>query len=155
MRTCLRSASASGATRASSRRARRRTAVTTTCSRAAVSRCRTTAVVSHCVPPTCSINFRSRCWRRADSVGWALIGMAFVIWLALVILFTPRIDYRVSTPIRPDSEDFRYVIQSTCQAQLHYRNKVKILTDGSQFYPAMRDAILAAESSINLEAYIF
>ena len=85
-------------------------------------------------------------------MGWALIGMAFIIWLALVILFTPRIDYRVSTPIRPDSDDFRYVIQSTCQAPLHYRNKVDILTDGSQFYPARRDAILAAESSVNLQA---
>ena len=88
-------------------------------------------------------------------MGWTLIGMAFIIWLALVILFTPRIDYRVSTPIRPDSDDFRYVIQSTCQAAMHYQNKVDILTDGSQFYPAMRDAILAAQSSINLEAYIF
>jgi cardiolipin synthase len=88
-------------------------------------------------------------------MGWTLIGMAFIIWLALVILFTPRIDYRVSMPIRPDSDDFRSVIQSICQAPLHYRNKVDILTDGSQFYPAMRDAILAAQSSINLEAYIF
>ena len=88
-------------------------------------------------------------------MGWTLIGMAFIIWLALVILFTPRIDYHVSTPIRPDSDDFRYIIQSTCQGPIHYRNRVDILTDGSQFYPAMRDAILAAESSINLEAYIF
>jgi cardiolipin synthase len=88
-------------------------------------------------------------------MGWTLIGMAFIIWLALVILFTPRIDYRVSMPIRPDSDDFRYVIQSICQAPLHYRNKVDILTDGSQFYPAMRDAILAAQSSVNFEAYIF
>jgi cardiolipin synthase len=88
-------------------------------------------------------------------VGWTLIGMGFILWLALVILFTPRIDYRVSTPIRPDSDDFRYVIQSTCQAAIHYRNKVDILTDGGQFYPAMRDAIRSAQSSVNLEAYIF
>jgi cardiolipin synthase A/B len=88
-------------------------------------------------------------------MGWTLIGMAFIIWLALVILFTPRIDYHVSTPLRPDSDDFRHVIESTCQAAIHHHNKVDVLTDGSQFYPAMRDAILAAQSSINFEAYIF
>ena len=88
-------------------------------------------------------------------MGWTIIGMGFIIWLALVLLFTPRIDYRVSTPIRPDSDEFLHVIQSTCQAAIYDGNRVAIFTDGSQFYPAMRDAILAAESSIDLEAYIF
>ena len=78
-----------------------------------------------------------------------------VAWLVFVIFFTPRIDYRVSEPIRPDSDHFLHVIQSSCQASLHYSNRVEILTDGPQFYPAMRDAILQATTSINLEAYIF
>jgi cardiolipin synthase len=86
---------------------------------------------------------------------WTIVGMAFITWLVLVLLFTPRIDYHVTTPLRPDSDDFLHVIQSTCQAAIHHRNKVEILTNGAQFYPAMRDAILAAESSVNLEAYIF
>src|SRR3954467_15553047 len=81
--------------------------------------------------------------------------MGFIAWLALVLLFTPRIDYHVTTPIRPDSNDFLHVIQSTCQAAIHFSNKVQVLTNGTQFYPAMRDAILAAESSIDMEAYIF
>lgn len=86
---------------------------------------------------------------------WALIVLALVIWFLLVSLFTPRIDYRVSTPLRPDTDDFLHIIQSTCQAALHYRNRVEILTNGAQFYPAMRDAIRAAQASVNLEAYIF
>ena len=86
---------------------------------------------------------------------WTYIGIAFVTWLVLVMLFTPRIDYRVTMPLRPDSDEFLHVIQSTCQAAIHYGNSVQIFTDGAQFYPAMRDAILAAESSVNLEAYIF
>jgi cardiolipin synthase len=85
---------------------------------------------------------------------WAIIGIAFVVWLALVILFTPRIDYRVNTPLRPDSDDFLHVVQSTCQAAIHRHNRVEIFTNGPQFYPAMRDAIRAAEASVNLEAYI-
>jgi cardiolipin synthase len=88
-------------------------------------------------------------------VGWTIIGMGFIIWLAMVLLFTPRIDYHVSTPIRPDSSDFLHVIQSTCQAAIHFGNRVEIFTNGTQFYPAMRDALLAAESSIDMEAYIF
>lgn len=88
-------------------------------------------------------------------MGWTIIGIAFLVWLVLVLLFTPRIDYRVSTPLRPDSDEFLHVIQATCQAALHRHNRVDILTNGAQFYPAMRDAILQATGSINLEAYIF
>ena len=86
---------------------------------------------------------------------WTIIGLAFLIWLLLVFLFTPRIDYHVTTPLRPDSDDFLHVIEATCQATMHQHNRVEVLTNGAQFYPAMRDAILQAQASINLEAYIF
>jgi len=86
---------------------------------------------------------------------WAIPVVVFFVWLLLVILFTPRIDYRVSTPLRTESGGFLHVIQATCQATVHARNRVEILTNGSQFYPAMRDAILQAQASVNLEAYIF
>ena len=39
--------------------------------------------------------------------------------------------------------------------RIHFGNSVDIFTNGAQFYPGMRDAILAAESSIDMEAYIF
>ena len=73
---------------------------------------------------------------------WTLIGLAFITWLVLVLLFTPRIDYHVTVPLRPDSDEFLHVIQSTCQAAIHRHNRVEIFTNGAQFYPAMRDAIL-------------
>ena len=47
------------------------------------------------------------------------------------------------------------MIQSTCQAALHYGNYVEIFTDGPSFYPAMLDAIRSAARSINMELYIF
>jgi len=86
---------------------------------------------------------------------WQFIGLAFIAWFTLVLLFTPRIDYHVTVPLRPDSDDFIYVLQSACQAAIHHGNRVDIFTNGAQFYPAMRDAILAAEMSVNIEAYIF
>ena len=87
-------------------------------------------------------------------MGWAIIGIGFIVWFALVLLFTPRIDYHVTAPLRPDSDDFLRVVQSGCQATMHLQNRVEVLTNGAQFYPAMRDAIQAAQESINLEAYI-
>jgi cardiolipin synthase len=86
---------------------------------------------------------------------WQFVGLAFIAWFVLVLLFTPRIDYQVTVPLRPDSDEFVYVLQSTCQAAIHRHNRVDIFTNGAQFYPAMRDAILSAEMSVNLEAYIF
>jgi cardiolipin synthase A/B len=88
-------------------------------------------------------------------VGWTIIGLGFIVWFVLVLFFTPRIDYKVSHPTRPNSDEFLHVLQATCQAAMHFDNKVEILTNGAQFYPAMRDAILAAESSVNMETYIF
>jgi cardiolipin synthase len=86
---------------------------------------------------------------------WQFVALAFIAWFTFVFLFTPRIDYHVTAPLRPDSDEFVYVLQSACQAAIHRGNRVEIYTNGAQFYPAMRDAILAAEASINLEAYIF
>ncbi|MBM3820522.1 MAG: cardiolipin synthase B [Acidimicrobiia bacterium] len=86
---------------------------------------------------------------------WTIAGIAFLTWFVLVVLFTPRIDYHVSTPLRPDSEEFLHVVQLTCQAPVFGGNQVKVFANGAQFYPAMRDAIRAATASVNLEAYIF
>ena len=86
---------------------------------------------------------------------WAIIGVAFIAWLAVVLLFTPRIDYHVTLPLRPDADDFLHVVQFGYQGVIHAGNRVEILTNGAQFYPAMRDAIRGAQESINLEAYIF
>ena len=87
-------------------------------------------------------------------MGWTIIGIGFVVWFALVLLFTPRIDYHVTSPLRPDSDDFLRVVQFGCGAAIHRDNRVEVLTNGAQFYPAMRDAIRAARCSVNLEAYI-
>jgi cardiolipin synthase A/B len=90
-------------------------------------------------------------------MGWFLmaVGVAFLLWFVVVTLFTPRIDYHVTTPLRPGSAEFLHVLQSICEATFHYGNRAEVFTNGGQFYPAMRDAIRAARESVNLEAYIF
>jgi cardiolipin synthase len=89
-------------------------------------------------------------------VPWTIIALAaFIVWFVLVLFFTPRIDYRAEKPLRPDSAEFLHVVRTTCQASVYFHNKVDVLTNGAQFYPAMCEAIRAAEASVNMEAYIF
>ena len=85
----------------------------------------------------------------------ALAGALFLLWLVLVFLFTPGIDYHLSQRTSVKAEGFLYTLQSTCQAALHHGNRITVFTDGPSFYPAMLDAIRGAKHSINMECYIF
>src|SRR5262245_65584614 len=82
-------------------------------------------------------------------------GGGFLVWLVLVFLFTPGINYHLAQRTSIHDKDFLYTLQSTCQAALHHGNRVTIFTDGPAFYPAMLDAIRGAARSINMECYIF
>jgi len=82
-------------------------------------------------------------------------GGGFLVWLVLVFLFTPGINYHLAQRTSIHDKDFLYTLQSTCQAALHHGNRVTIFTDGPAFYPAMLDAIKGATRSINMECYIF
>ncbi len=85
----------------------------------------------------------------------SIAGGIFLVWLILVFLFTPAINYHLSERTTVHHQGFLYTIQSTCQAALHQGNRVRIFTNGPQFYPAMLDAIRGATRSINMECYIF
>jgi cardiolipin synthase len=82
-------------------------------------------------------------------------GGVFLVWLVLVFLFTPGINYHLSQRTSVHDKDFLYTLQSTCQAALHHGNRVTLFTDGPAFYPAMLEAIKGAKRSINMECYIF
>src|SRR6185295_19871414 len=84
-----------------------------------------------------------------------IIGGAFIAWLILVVLFTPGIPYHVEAPIDVRSDQFLYVLESICNTTLTPGNRIEILTNGPQFYPAMLDAIASARETVNMECYIF
>ena len=89
--------------------------------------------------------------------GWtfvSLVGLAFLVWFVLVLLFTPRIDYHFTGPAHSEAHLIR-VLEEQCQAPLLNGQRVEVLTNGSRFYPAMLAAIREARTSINVEAYIF
>ena len=85
----------------------------------------------------------------------SIAGAVFLVWLILVFLFTPGINYHLSRRTSIHDPDFLYTLQSTCQAALHHGNRVRVYTNGAQFYPAMLEAIRGATRSINMECYIF
>jgi cardiolipin synthase len=86
---------------------------------------------------------------------WTGVGIAFLVWFAVVVLFTPRIDYRVTERIPPHSDYFLQVLRISCEAEVHSGNRVEVFIDGHRFYPAMVETIRSSRTSINLEAYIF
>jgi cardiolipin synthase len=85
----------------------------------------------------------------------SVAGGVFLIWLVLVFLFTPGINYHLAHRTSLHAKEFLYTLQSTCQAALHHGNLVTVFTNGVAFYPAMLEAIAQARRSINMELYIF
>ena len=85
----------------------------------------------------------------------ALAGALFLLWLVLVFLFTPGIRYHIRTRLAIDAPEFLRTLESTCQSAVHEGNRVEVLTNGGQFYPAMLEAIGRAERSVSFECYIF
>src|SRR5687768_1589767 len=84
-----------------------------------------------------------------------LIGAVFIIWLILVVFFTPGINYTIETRQDACSPEFSYKLVATSQAVVYSGNRIEVLTNGRAFYPAMLQAIKSATQSVNLECYIF
>jgi cardiolipin synthase len=85
----------------------------------------------------------------------ALAGALFIVWFVLVVLFAPAIDYHGRERIGVSAPDFLHTLQVTTQAAVHEGNRVTVLTNGEQYYPAMLEAIRRATRTVTLECYIF
>jgi cardiolipin synthase len=91
-----------------------------------------------------------------SSYSWfAIIGGAFVLWLVLSALFTPRIDFKMHERLNCASRQFIYSLHSATLTSLHHDSRFEVLTNAEQFYPAMLEAIAEAQHSVNMECYIF
>ena len=84
----------------------------------------------------------------------AIVGGVFLIWLVLVMLFTPHIPYHIEADVDADSEHFVQLLESTLQVRMTQGNRVEVFTNGDRFYPAMLEAIRGATETVNLECYI-
>jgi cardiolipin synthase len=92
-------------------------------------------------------------WFDVIAIG-SVVVVAALIFLAL---FAPGLPYRVAETeaCDLDSPDFLRMIEALTDAQVRRGGAVEVLTNGEVYYEAELEAISQAESSVNLEAYIF
>ena len=76
--------------------------------------------------------------------------------LALLVLFEPGLDYRVSPPeLALDSPEFVRLLGVVANSGVRRAASSEVLTNGLHFYPAELAAIEAARVSVHVEAFIF
>ena len=76
--------------------------------------------------------------------------------LALLVLFEPGLDYRVSAPELPlDSPEFVRLLGEVSNSGVRRVASNEVLTNGPGFYAAELVAIEAARVSVHVEAFIF
>ena len=95
-----------------------------------------------------------------DLSGWdivSIISISILSFSLFLALFEPSLRYKVSKPFSApmESETFLNVLASLGDASIHRKTRVEVLRNGDVFYDAVAEAMLKAEKSINLEAYIF
>ena len=86
---------------------------------------------------------------------FALVGAIFLLWLLVVSLFAPHIPYTVSKRLDCASKQFIYSLHNATLSAVRHDSRFEVLTNASEFYPAMLEAIAGAEQTINMECYIF
>jgi cardiolipin synthase A/B len=90
--------------------------------------------------------------------GWwplALVAgaLSFVLYHASALAH-PAV-YAIDAPLDVDSAEFQGTMEGVTGMPFVPGNRVVIYNNGDEFYPAMLDAIEAAEASITLEQYIY
>lgn len=85
----------------------------------------------------------------------AALGALFLVWFVFVVLFAPHIPYHIGRELDASTEHFKRVLESTCLVAHTEGNRIEVLTNGPQFYPAMLAAIRSARETVNMECYIF
>jgi cardiolipin synthase len=63
--------------------------------------------------------------------------------------------YQFDDPPRPGSEEFARLVEGITGSPVRSGNRVRILRNGCQTFPAMLDAIASAQSTIDLSSYIY
>lgn len=90
-----------------------------------------------------------------DAWWWTLLfaSLAFVSFLVTPAERPPR--YGLDHEFSVDDSDFLPTMTGATGVPLSNGNRVDVLNNGREFYPAMLEAIRQAEASITVEAYIY
>jgi cardiolipin synthase len=84
-----------------------------------------------------------------------LAALAVLGALVLLVLFEPGLSYRIDPPaLRLDSPDFMRLVGAVSDSEIHEAERIEVLTNGSNFYPAELAAIETARVSVHVEMFI-
>ena len=97
------------------------------------------------------------CLWATGSQRWGIAGatgaMALVSYLIAPTEFPPR--YGLDHEFTVDSDEFLPTIEGATGVPFTDGNRLEILNNGDEFYPAMLQAIAEAQYSVTIEAYIY
>ena len=87
----------------------------------------------------------------------AVLAIAALGIMVLVGLFWPGLRYSLVNPIAVpiDSDAFLNELEPLVNSKITRNNKIEVIENGDNFYPAELDAMRQAQHSIDIEAYIF
>ena len=84
------------------------------------------------------------------------IALLIVAGLIALALFEPGLQYKTGQIAdEADQEAFFRMLEALTDSRLQRFNRIEVLTNGENYYPAELDAMRQAKQSIDLEAYIF
>jgi cardiolipin synthase A/B len=96
----------------------------------------------------------ARTWRRAAAVGG--LGLAGVYaFEAAQYHRTAGKGFELEDPPAPGTADFARMVEALTVAPLRQGNRVTVLRNGCEIFPAMLEAIRSAERTINFATYVY
>ena len=99
---------------------------------------------------------KPRVYRISVEVYLIALGAAFALSVAISLLNRPEeVRYDVPHAFGVRDPTFLPSVQATEGSSMIDGNRISILQNGVEIFPAMLDAIASAQKSVNLEAYIF
>src|SRR6266536_3854808 len=99
---------------------------------------------------------RPRVYRIPIETYLIALAIAFALSIAFSLLSVPKeIDYRLEHHFGVEEGTFLPSAHALSNASPVEGNRIRLLENGDAFFPAMLAAIARAQSSINLETYIF
>jgi cardiolipin synthase len=96
----------------------------------------------------------ARTWRRAAAAGG--LGLAGVYaFEAAQYHRTAAKGFELEDPPGPGTPDFARMVEALTGAPLRQGNRLKVLRNGREIFPAMLEAIRAAEQTVNFATYVY
>jgi cardiolipin synthase A/B len=93
-------------------------------------------------------------WRRAAVVGGLGLAGAYAFEAAQYHRSAAK-GFRLTDPPAPGTPDFARMVEALTVAPLRQGNRVTVLRNGCEIFPAMLEAIRAAERTVNFATYVY